>query len=536
MTATSAGETAAGPDPLSQPLPEGPAPAELIGRNVGSGALWSALNAATLRVGTFLVSLIVARLVAPYEYGVFTVAVTVFSIAISFAELGVSFALVRERRRSREIAPTVFTISLGNAALLAVAMVIFAPFLARQLGAGEAAGAIRVLALYVLLSGVSAVPKALLNREFMQRRRFAVDASFFLTSTAVMLVLVLLGHPVMGLAISQVAGQLVTVIMITVMAPERYWPGFRWSEAKALLSFGLPLAASNMLMLVITNVDFIVVGHQLGARQLGFYNLAFGISGWPVTIFSAVLISVTLPTLSRVRNSPSELTDHLRAGLSAVTAVSFPVCALCAALAGPLIGMVYGTRWHPAWTALIVLSVFGAARTVLTLFSDLAVALGITRRLMCVQLVWLAALIPTMVFCVGRWGIAGAGIAHAVVVVPLVIPLYVLIVRRRTTITASTVCGALVRPLVSSLGAAGVAYAASLAVSGALPKLVLGLLLGVLTYWLLARRWLIKVRRDLHQRYWSSGAPAGHRGPRGQHAVGPRESDEQRNPSGEKTP
>lgn len=97
-------------------------------------------------------SVSVARLVAPYEYGVFTVALTVFSIAISFAELGVGFALVRERRRSREIAPTVFTLSLGNAVLLALVMVVFAPFLERQLGAA-AAGAIRVLALFVLLSG-----------------------------------------------------------------------------------------------------------------------------------------------------------------------------------------------------------------------------------------------------------------------------------------------------------------------------------------------------------------------------------------------
>ena len=494
----------------------------LVGRRVGTGALWSALNAATLRVATFLVTLIVARLVAPYEFGVFTVAVTVFTVAMSFAELGVSFAIVREHQRSPQIAPTVFTISLANAAALALAMVVFAPFLARQLGSADAASAIRVLALYVLLSGFSAVPRALMNRDFMQRRRFVVDAAFFVTSTAVMLVLVMLGHPVMGLAISRVAGQLVTVIMIMWMAPERYWPGFRWHEARALLSFGLPLAASNMLILVIANVDFMVVGHMLGARQLGFYNLAFGISGWPVSVFSAVLISVTLPTLSRVRDSPRELTGHLGAGLSAVVSLSFPVCALCSVLAGPLIDTVYGTRWHPASTALIVLSIFGAARTVLTLFSDLTVALGMTRRLMYIQLAWLAALIPAMIFCVGRWGIMGAGIAHAVVVVPVVIPLYLITVRRATTITARTMRDALVRPLVASLAAAAIAYGATLLVNGAVPKLLLGLVLGVLTYWVLARRWLIRLQRDLRERYWNGGPI-----PRGRHALRQPASGEQ---------
>ncbi len=514
MVATDVSRTTRG---LVSPEPEASpdTPPALVGRQVGTGALWSALNAGTLRVGIFLVTLVVARLVDPYNFGVFTVALTVFTIAMSFAELGVSFAIVREHGRSREIGPTVFTISLVNAAILALAMVAFAPFFASELGSAEAAPAVRVLALFVLLSGFSAVPRSLMARDFMQRQRFIVDASFFVVSTVVMLVIILLGHPVMGLAISRVAGQLVTVVMIMWMAPERYWPGFRWREAKPLLSFGLPLAVSNLLIMVIANVDFMVVGHLLGPTQLGYYNLAFGISGWPVTIFSAVLISVTLPTLSRVRHSPRELAVHLKAGLAAVTALSFPVCALCAALAGPLIDTVYGTRWHPAWTALVVLSIFGAARTVLTLFSDLIIALGHTRRLLYIQLAWLAALVPVMILCVERWGITGAGVAHAIVVVPLVIPLYLRTVRRDTTVTFHTVRDAVLQPFVASLAAAATAYGATLLVSDALWKLVLGLVVGLATYWLVARRWLMTLQRELRERYWNHGAK-----PRGRHALG----------------
>jgi PST family polysaccharide transporter len=487
-------------DPVASPL---------VGRKVGIGALWSALNAGTLRVATFAVSLVAARLIAPNDFGVFTVAITVFNVAISFAELGVSSALVREHRRSPELAPTVFTLSLANAGLLAGLMVIFAPTLARQLGSAEATDAVRVLALFVLLSGFSAVPAALMTRDFMQRQRFVIDAAFLVSSTAAMIVFVSLGHPVMGLAVSRVAGQVVTVVMISWMAPERYWPGFQWRVAKPLLSFGLPLAGSNLLMMAIANVDFAVVGHALGPRQLGYYNLAYSISGWPVTIFSAVLISVTLPTLSRVRDSPAELTRHLAAGLSAVTALSFPVCALCSVLAGPLIDTVYGHRWHPAWAALVVLSIFGAARTVLTLFSDLAIALGLTRWLLAIQLAWVAVLVPVMMLCVHRWGIAGAGVAHALVVTLLVIPLYVMITKRATPVRLAAVRDALLPPLGASLCAAGAAYGASLPVDAPLAKLLLGLAAGLLAYVLVAGRWLVALRRRLHNLYWrKDGEPA----------------------------
>jgi lipopolysaccharide exporter len=361
---------------------------------------------------------------------------------------------------------------------------------------------VRVLSLVVLLSGISAVPAALLTRDFMQRQRFFADAAFFVASTVVMLTLVLLGHPIMGLAFSRVAGQLVTVVLIMWLAPERYWPGFRPREAMKLLTFGLPLAGANLLALAIMNIDFIVVGHYLGAHQLGYYNLAFNISAWPVMMFSSVLIRVTLPTLSRVRNSATDLTKHLTAGLSAIAAVSFPVCAMLAALAGPLINTVYGTRWHPAWVALVVLALFGATRTVLQLFSDLTIALGLTRRLLLIQVLWLLLLIPTMIVCVERWQIAGAGVAHALVVVLLVVPIYMITIHRNTPIGLGWISGAVARPLFASVCAAVIAYISTMAASADGSKLLIGLGTGLVVYVLLAGRWLHGLQLRLRTMYW----------------------------------
>jgi PST family polysaccharide transporter len=473
-----------------------------VGRQVGVSAVWSAANAGILRVATFVVTLVMAHLVAPYDFGVFTVAITVFMITMSISELGVASALVREHNRSRELAPTVFTISLLNGTFHALLMVVFAPVFARELGSANAASAIRVLSLVVLLSGFSAVPAALMSRDFMQRERFITDAAFFVSSTAIMLVLVLAGHPIMGLAFSRVAGQLVTVILIVWMSPEKYWPGFRLPEAKHLMAFGLPLAGANLLTMITANVDFIIVGHIMGPRHLGYYNLAFGIASWPVTIFSAVLISVTLPTLSRVRHSTVHLRRHLEAGLSAVVAASFPVCALLCALSGPLISTVYGTRWHPAWTALVILAVFGAARTVLTLFSDLTVALGMTKRLLLIQTLWLVVLTPLMIFSVAHWGIGGAGIAHAVVIALLVIPLYLITVRKRTSVGLAWVRRGMLRPFLASVGAAVAAYGATRLVDGNALKLLLGIAVGSVTYVGLAGPWLLRVKATLHDMYW----------------------------------
>ena len=477
-----------------------------IGRNVGTSALWSALNAGVLRASTFALSLLVARLVAPYEFGVFTVAFTILMFALSLPELGVSSAIVREHNRSKEIASTVFTISLVGGGLLALAMFFFAPFFARELGAADAASAVRVLSVVPFLAGFTVVPTALMSRDFMQRKRFIADAAFFVVSTATMLILVLNGHAVMGLAWSQVAGHIVSVVLLVWMAPERHWPGFRWNEATHLLSFGLPLAGANLISMGIVNVDFVVVGHWLGAQKLAYYNLAYSISGWPITIFSAILVSVTLPTLSRVRHNPHELTRHLRAGLSAIAVASFPVYAILCALAGPLIDIVYGTRWNAAWSALVVLAIFGATRSVVLMLSDLAVALGLTRRLLNIQLIWFGALVPAMVVCVTRWGILGAGIAHAIVVVFVVLPMYLVTLHRKTPVPVGSLRFVLGRPLVASVGCALAAYGGAQVVEGNVPKLLLGVACGLATYALLGGRWLLRVGRSLRAMYWNRGA------------------------------
>lgn len=482
---------------------------EATGRRIGISVLWSATNTVMLRLTGFILNLVVARLVAPHFFGVFTVAITVATVVGSVAELGVGSALIRENERAARLAPTAVTISLATATALTLLLLGGAPFLARELGAAEATGAVRILAFTIFLAGFSAVPVAILNREFMQREQFVADALFFAAQFAVMFPLILTGHPVLGLAFSRLAAQFVSVATLNLLAPEHYLPGYDRAAGRELMAFGLPLAGTSLLTILITNVDFMVVGRLLGPSDLAYYNLAFNISGWPVSIFSAVLVSVTLPTLARVRNSPDELERHLATGLAAVSAASFPVCGLLAGLAAPVIDVVYGTRWHPAWTALVVLAVFGAARTVLTLFSDLAVALGLTRRLLLIQVLWLVALIPAMLAGVNLWGIAGAGAAHAAVVLLVVAPLYLWTIRRCTPVGTAWIARSAARPLLAALVATAVAVVVTDVISGDLLRLLVGLAAGLIAYSAVAGRWLVATVRTIRAAYWSDAPVAG---------------------------
>jgi O-antigen/teichoic acid export membrane protein len=403
----------------------------LLRRRVRVGTAWSTLDVAVNRGAGFALGLVVARLLAPRDFGVFAVALVVHAILINISDLGIGTALIRYSESDvKASARTAVTLALLNAVALGAVMAVTAPWLARMLGAPTATETIRVMALTLPLAGLAAVPSALLRREFRMQRVFIADTANTVASAAVVIPLALSAEGPLALAFSFVAGQLLTTILMILFSPARHLPGWNSAWARRLLHFGGPLVVANTLSFSIQNVDYIVVGRLMGSVDLGYYVLAFNICGWPQNIFSAVIRSVSLPAFSRLLEDGHTMGAVFSATLNRVAKLTLPICLLLGALAHPLVALVYGHKWAPASQALVGLAILGAARTLIELMSDFLVALGRTKAVMVVQLLWLAALTGALIVLVDAAGIAGAGAAQAGVAVLVVIPAYAYFLRR----------------------------------------------------------------------------------------------------------
>jgi PST family polysaccharide transporter len=477
-----------------------------LGRMLARGALWSSLSTTVLRLGQFVLSIIIARLISPHDFGVFVVASTVYLIVINISEVGVSTALVREVDNARRIAPTVSSIAIVNSALLAAVLFLAAPYLAATFGAPGATTAARVLAIPVLLAGPTAVPAALLTRDFRQGRKMAADLTNFVVANGILLVLALNGSGVMALAWSRVAGQVVSAVLLFALAPERYRPGFDRREAARLLRFGAPLAGSSLAVFILSNVDFMVVGRLAGPLQLGYYNLAFTVSSWPTSIFTAILTSVTLPALARVKGGITELGRHVSVALAALCAAAFLVATLGMVLAHPLVTVVYGSRWAPAAPILLVLAVFGAVRVTLALFYDVLVALGHTRWLFRLQLIWLGVLLPAMLLAVHLGGGRGAGFAHVFVAVLVVVPVHLIVLARAVRFPLKKLRGPVAYPLLAAILAGTASFLLADQFVSPWAKLMWGGAAFVVVYFGALGHWLLAIGRELVELYGRKGS------------------------------
>jgi lipopolysaccharide exporter len=422
-------------------------PASSLSAAVRRGLGWSAAGTVVLRVASVAVSIVMARLLAPDEFGVFAVALTIWAILGTLTEGGLGTVVVRAVDPERRI-PTVTTLGLLTSAVFGATMVVGAPALAEAFRSPESVDVIRLMALNLFLFGFCIVPSALLQRAFRQRALFAANLAAILVATTVTVLLVVLADQgAAALAWGQVAGQVVLAVGQHLLV--RRWPryGFDREVAGAALRFCAPLAGAHLLSWLLLSIDNLIVARYTSPAVLGLYVLAFNVSSWPMSAVGEALRSVALPAFAQIRD-PKVRNDALVDSSSPVFAVVLLLGVGLSSMAVPVVTVLYGDRWRDAALALAGLSIFGALRVVLDLLGTFLIAVGRAVTVLLLQVWWLVVMLPAMAWAVARYGLAGAGWAHAVVAALAVLPAYLLCVRRVGVDVAAYLRGWLV-PLVA---------------------------------------------------------------------------------------
>ena len=453
-----------------------------LSANVRSGAIWSFSSTIFLRLSSIGVTAIVARLLSPHDFGVFAVATTVFTIVTALGEFGVTSCLARADLDPEALAPTLWSVSLVSSLIMAGVLDKFAGPIAASLGSRDAARPVQVMGLVMVFWGISAVPTAQCVREFKQRRLFLVWTLSFFPSAAVLIFLAKHGSGAMAFAWSRVAGQGVSCAVVLLSAPKLYLPGLTRSALVILYRFGVPLACANFVGYVLQNADYALIGHLIGPVMLGTYVLAFNAASWSSALLVGMLNTVSMPAFSRVKHDAARLGGAMADGVRVVMLIAAPMCALVMVLSRPIVLTLYGARWAHAATVLSILTCYGLISVVGVLFSNMLAAMGRSKFVLGIQLIWLAGLLPAMAIGVRKDGIVGAAIAHIVIIGPIVLPCYLIALNRATGVRVGLLAKAAFPPLAAAMAAAGLAWIVASLFASPLLQLVAGLAAGGSSY------------------------------------------------------
>jgi lipopolysaccharide exporter len=372
------------------------------------GVAWVGASYLITRATLLVSTVILARALSPRDFGIYAAALAFITYAEVVNDLGVVQALILlpgDRRRYDAGLVVAFSVS----ALLVGAAMLGAPLVADFFGQPDVSPILRVLSLSLLLRAFGQVPDAILIRDLRFRERFRANAWRAVVQGAVWIALAIAGLGVWALALGYLAGYAVNSAVMWRFVDYRPGRSF-WrvssSTVRPLLSFSAPLVGSLLLLALINDVDYLIVGRRLGATALGYYTIAFRVPQMVISNTFLVFSQVLIPVLVRAGQDPPRLRrGYLRTlRLQAVFGLSAAVG--LAVMAPLLVPVLFGDRWAPAVVPMVALSLYAAARSLAWGATDVYKAMGRPGLAFLSSFAWLLVLVPALL--VGsRFGIEG---------------------------------------------------------------------------------------------------------------------------------
>lgn len=331
---------------------------------VSRGLFWEG-GAALLGQGlSFLVSVLLARLLAPEYFGLISIATLAIQSLVFLQELGFSSALIYRQKDMEAAANTAHWTILISSALLYVAAFVLSPLVAQFFRSPEVTPVLRVLALTIVINSFSRVPYTLLAKELDFRKKVLPEVVSSTVGNLAALLLAWVGWRVWAL----VAGELISAALVTILVylVSTWRPKFQFVRSlfDELFGYGKHIAVSQILIFGITNIDDLFVGRMLGQAALGQYGLAYKISNTPATNITRLVNRVTFPAFSIMQASQERMRSAFFRQVRFVGALAMPIGIATIVFARDFVYAVLNESWAPAIVPMQILAVYGVIRSI----------------------------------------------------------------------------------------------------------------------------------------------------------------------------
>jgi O-antigen/teichoic acid export membrane protein len=455
------------------------------------GVVWSAFQKWGVRVISFVVMLILARLVLPESFGLIAYA-TVFTAFVQiFVDQGFSDAIVQLPNLEREHLDTAFWINVVTGTIFTVASVAASGFIANLFHEPKLIPVLRSLSLIFIISALISVQQALLRRKMAFKSLTTRSLIAQLASAIVAVSMAFMGFGVWALVAKLLVEGLVDVIVLWQVSDWR--PGFHVSgkHFKQLFRFGINIVGGDFVDYLSVHSDDFLIGYFLGPTILGYYTLAYNLLIVMTDLLISVPNAVAFPLFSRIQTEPARLKSAFYEVTQLQATIAFPIFLGVLAVAPETVRVLYGDSWITSIPVMQLLMLVGIVRSASLIYSSIFRSCG--------KPSWRFGLwsLTAVMNVIGFWVVVRLGIiavaASYVFVSYFLMPLYILMVRRLIHISIKTLILQYVPAVVGSLAMIGVVFGAKYLINDALLlpiRLLLLSLAGGVTY--ILSLWIIQ--------------------------------------------
>ena len=348
-------------------------------QKAAKAGLWSALDIAFRQGVQFVVTIVLARLLAPEDFGVIALLAFFASLSIAFAQSGLTAGLVQRQDTSREEESAVFWWNLAVALVFSAAMVAAGPALAAFYEIPILAPLMWVAAFQVVLSALGAVHTALMTRNLEFDRLTKVGVFSSVAAGAAGVGIAVMGGGIWALAAQMAAAAAVNTAGLWLASPWR--PALHWQfrSIRRILDFGTWVGIGYLLEVLYTQGSALLIGKLYGVRDLGFYNRAMSTQLLPSSIMAQIVGRIALPLFAPRADDRDALKRGLKMAIGLAMMLNLPLMAGLALLAPEVVVVLFGAKWLPAAPILTILAIGGIFFPFHAINLQLVLAQGRTR-------------------------------------------------------------------------------------------------------------------------------------------------------------
>jgi len=379
--------------------------------------LWAFLREATNSLIVFPMSMVLARLLSPGEFGIAAISYVFLALGARLTQFGLNVSLIRLKHVRPEHASTVFVVSLALGATAWGTLTALAPWIGAFVRSEEASRIIPIGGLTFLISAVGVVPNTLLSRDMRYRELAWCEWIGTITNAVVAMLLAWNGFSFWSIVYGLLAAE--GAQALAKLHFSRWRPSMRFSLAalRELFSFGAGVYVRNLLEYAAQNIDNLLVGRLLGVDALGVYDKAYSLVSRMIARINLAGPSTSFRIFALIHEDRERFRRAYRKVVLAVTLVGYPILTALILVAPELIEVLFGRRWMPTVLPFRILCGAGMLRLLNTYASTATQAKGMIWSEVG-RLAISTTLLAASVAALCRWGVGGAaaGVLGATVV------------------------------------------------------------------------------------------------------------------------
>lgn len=356
-------------------------------RKVFSGLIWKFGERIGAQAVSFLVSIVLARLLIPSDYGVVALITIFIEIANVFVSSGFGSALVQKKDADEIDFSSVFYFSIAMSWVLYAIVFFAAPAAAGFYGQEILTPILRVMALKLPLAGVNSVQHAYVQKQMLFKRFFFSTLIGTVGSAVVGIVMAYMGFGPWALVAQYLFNSTVDTLVLWVTVKWRPVPVFSTGRMKVLFQFGWKMLCSELIHTSYSQIRSLIIGKVYTEKELAFYNQGGKLPSILVTNINSSISSVLFPAMTMKQGDLKKMKEVVRTSIRVGSYVMWPLMLGLMVLSEPVVRLIFTDKWLPCVPFMQIACVQYALEPVQTANVQAVKAMGKGRTFLLMEIV-----------------------------------------------------------------------------------------------------------------------------------------------------